>query len=58
MVMHGEEGYPIYGFEGKKSVDGKIFHTLELVGNIEGESQWKSKGERLLLKFGIIQVKF
>lgn len=38
VVIHGGIGYTIYVIEEKKSLDGEMFHTLELVGSIEKRS--------------------
>ncbi|KAK4736933.1 hypothetical protein R3W88_000630 [Solanum pinnatisectum] len=35
VVVHGEKGHPVYAIEGRGNLDGEMFHTVELVGNIE-----------------------
>lgn len=35
VVVHGEKVHPIYVFEEKTPLDGDMFHTVELVGNVE-----------------------
>ncbi|XP_047250000.1 uncharacterized protein LOC124885798 [Capsicum annuum] len=36
VVIHGENGHPIYTIERKEDLDREMFHTLQLVGSIEG----------------------
>lgn len=35
VVVHGEREHPIYAVEGRDHLDGEMFHTVEVVGNVE-----------------------
>ncbi|KAH0646335.1 hypothetical protein KY284_034219 [Solanum tuberosum] len=35
VVVHGEKGHPVYAIEGRGHLNGEMYHTIELVGNIE-----------------------
>ena len=34
-AVHGEKGHPVYAIEGREHMHGEMYHTVELVGNIE-----------------------
>ncbi|XP_049406209.1 uncharacterized protein LOC125869828 [Solanum stenotomum] len=35
VVVHAKKGHPVYAIEGRGHLDGEMYHTVELVGNIE-----------------------
>ena len=46
VVVHGEKGHPVYTIEGRENMDGEMYHTVELVGNIELQPSFRQKNHR------------
>ena len=46
VVVHGEKGHPVYTIEGRENMDGEMYHTVELVGNIELQPWFSQKINR------------
>ncbi|XP_069150857.1 uncharacterized protein [Solanum lycopersicum] len=51
-VVHGEKGHPVYTIEGRENMDGEMYHTVELVGNIELQPWFSQKIIDMMAWFG------
>ena len=52
VVVHGEKGHPVYTIEGRENMDGEMYHTVELVGNIELQPWFSQKIIDMMAWFG------
>ncbi|KAK4723775.1 hypothetical protein R3W88_026554 [Solanum pinnatisectum] len=52
VVVHGEKGHPVYAIEGRGHLDGEMYHTVELVGNIEVQPWFSQKIIDMMAWFG------
>lgn len=52
VVVHGEREHHIYTIEGRDHRDGDMFHTMELVDNIEVQPWYSQKIINMMLWFG------
>ncbi|KAH0773787.1 hypothetical protein KY290_010924 [Solanum tuberosum] len=52
VVVHGEKGHPVYAIKGRGHLDGEMYHTIELVGNIEVQPWFSQKIIVLITWFG------
>ncbi|KAH0658225.1 hypothetical protein KY289_026973 [Solanum tuberosum] len=52
VVVHREREHHIYAVEGQDHLDGEMFHTVELVGNIEVQPWYSQKIIEMMLWFG------
>ncbi|XP_049347507.1 uncharacterized protein LOC125812061 [Solanum verrucosum] len=52
VVVHGKKGHPVYAIEGGGHLDGEMYHTVELVGNIEVQPWFSQKIIDMMAWFG------
>ncbi|KAK4718674.1 hypothetical protein R3W88_017012 [Solanum pinnatisectum] len=43
VIVHGERGHHVYAIEGRGHLDGEMYHTIELVDNIEVQPWFSQK---------------
>ena len=52
VVVHRKKGHHVYTIEGRKHMDGEMYHTVDLVGNIELEFWFSQKMIYMMAWFG------